>query len=118
MVDWMFMMLERSDLGTFGLIVAWLIHAQIYILIFVMQWCAWHVKVISKKIVALKEQTGGTYQGVELNLNLSNATAQEVREESSLLAEDKRPTREDVTEHIADQLIMTRPSDSLDDMLS
>jgi len=67
-----------------------------------MQWCAWHVKVIARKIQALKEQSGGTYQGVELNI--SNATGQEAREESSLLSED-RPTREAVTDQIAGQLI-------------
>ena len=53
-------------------------------------------------------------------MNLANATMQEPREESKLLAEDL-PTREDVTEHIADQLIKTSsegPSVSLDDMLS
>ena len=55
MADWFFMMLQRSDLGAFGLIISSLIHIQIYIMLFVMQWCAWHVKVISKKIVLLKE---------------------------------------------------------------
>jgi len=80
MVDWFYMMFQRSDLGSFGLILSALIHIQIYILLFVMQWCAWHVKVISRKIAILKESGGGTYQGLELNI--SNATVTEVREES------------------------------------
>lgn len=102
MLDWMIMMFERTDLGGFWVIINALVHFQIYVMLFVMQWCAWHVKVISRKIQALKEQSGGTYQGVELNI--SNATSREAREESSLLSED-RPTREAVTSQIADQLI-------------
>ena len=117
MADWFFMMLKRSDLGTFGLVVSGLIHIQIYIMLFVMQWCAWHVKVISRKIVLLKEQGSGTYKGVELNM--SNAISVEAREESSLLKEDRKPTREEITEKIADKLIDTSgPSVSLDAMLS
>ena len=69
-------------------------------MLFVMQWCAWHVKVISRKIVLLKEQGSGTYKGVELNI--SNAMTKEDREESSLLKEDRRPTRDEITEKIAD----------------
>ena len=86
-------------------------------MLFVMQWCAWHVKVISRKIVLLKEQSSGTYKGVELNM--SNAISTESREESSLLKEDRRPTREEITDKIADKLIdTTGPSVSLDTMLS
>ena len=80
MADWFYMIFQRSDLGTLGLIISGLIHIQIYILLFVMQWCAWHVKVISRKINILKESGSGTYQGLELNI--SNATSTEVREES------------------------------------
>ena len=43
----------------------------------------------------------------------------EDREESSLLKEDRRPTRDEITEKIADKLIDTSgPSVSLDTMLS
>ena len=73
MADWFYMILKRSDLGTFGLIISALIHFQIYMLLFIMQWCAWHVKVISRKIALLKESGAGTYQGVELNM--ANATS-------------------------------------------
>ena len=86
-------------------------------MLFVMQWCAWHVKVISRKIILLKEQGSGTYKGVELNM--SNAISVEPREESSLLREDRKPTREEITDKIADKLIDTSgPSVSLDTMLS
>ena len=65
----------------------------------------------------LKEQGSGTYKGVELNI--SNAMTKEDREESSLLKEDRRPTRDEITEKIADKLIDTSgPSVSLDTMLS
>ena len=35
-VDWMTMLLRRSDLGSFGLVVSCLTHLQIYFLLFVM----------------------------------------------------------------------------------
>ena len=36
MIDWLMMMMKRSDLGTWGLVISSLIHIQIYCLIFVM----------------------------------------------------------------------------------
>ena len=45
--NWGFMILKRSDLGTFGLFMSALIHLQIYTLLYVMMWCAYHVKNIS-----------------------------------------------------------------------
>ena len=50
---------------------------------------------------------------------MSNAISVESREESSLLKEDRKPTREEITDKIADQLIDTSgPSVSIDTMLS
>ena len=50
---------------------------------------------------------------------MSNAISVEAREENSLLKEDRKPTREEITEKIADKLIDTSgPSVSLDAMLS
>ena len=48
--DWFYMLLERSDLGEWGLTVSVLVHVQIYILLLVMQWCAWHIRTIGLKI--------------------------------------------------------------------
>ena len=39
-VDWLIMMIYRSDLGLFGFVSSLLVHIQIYILLFVMQCCA------------------------------------------------------------------------------
>ena len=61
------------------------------------------MKIITHKIALLKEQGAGTYQGVELNL--ATATAPELREESQLLGEERKPTRAEVTEQIAASLI-------------
>ena len=65
--DWFFMLLERSDLGGWGLAISTLIHVQIYILLLVMQWCAWHIRAISIKINLTKDACAGTYQGLEMN---------------------------------------------------
>ena len=86
---WSLMILKRSDLGWFGLLMSGLIHIQIYVLLFVMMWCAWHVKVIGKKIAALKEQESGDYAGVELNS--TSLSIQESRDQGSLLVEDRIP---------------------------
>lgn len=48
--DWFYMLLERSDLGKWGLTISILVHIQIYILLLVMQWCAWHIRTIGTKI--------------------------------------------------------------------
>ena len=65
--DWFYMLLERSDLGKWGLTISILVHVQIYILLLVMQWCAWHIRTIGLKIQAMRDATAGTYLGVELN---------------------------------------------------
>ena len=64
--DWFYMILLRTDLGVAGLVISVLIHLQIYAILFVMQWCAWHVKIITKKIKMLKDAGSGTYRGVEM----------------------------------------------------
>ena len=64
--DWFYMIILRTDLGIAGLVISVLIHLQIYGVLFIMQWCAWHVKVITRKIEMLKDASSGTYRGVEM----------------------------------------------------
>ena len=64
--DFIVMLLIRSDLGNMGLAMSSAIHFQIYMLLFVMQWCSWHVRVVARKITELKEASSGTYQSLEL----------------------------------------------------
>ena len=61
------MIMLRTDMGVVGVILSVLIHIQIYCLLFIMQWCAWHVKIITRKIKMLKDASGGTYRGVEMS---------------------------------------------------
>ena len=48
--DWFFMLVKRSDLGQFGLLLSVAVHVQIYGILLVMQWCAWHIRTITMKI--------------------------------------------------------------------
>ena len=48
--DWFFMLVKRSDLGKFGLLLSVVVHVQIYGILLVMQWCAWHIRTITMKI--------------------------------------------------------------------
>lgn len=59
--DWFYMLLERSDLGQVGIWVSFLVHFQIYCMLLIMQWCAWHIKRIQAKIDVMKDCTTGTY---------------------------------------------------------
>ena len=51
--DMLFYVFMRSELGVAGFILAILIHFQLYLLLFVMMWCASHVKDISDKVKLL-----------------------------------------------------------------
>ena len=48
--DWFFMLVKRSDLGQFGLLISVAVHVQIYLILLIMQWCAWHIRTITMKI--------------------------------------------------------------------
>lgn len=45
--SWFFMMLERSDLGKIGVAISIAVHVQLYGLLLVMQWCAWHMRTLA-----------------------------------------------------------------------
>ena len=45
--SWFFMMLERSDLGKTGVAISIAVHVQLYGLLLVMQWCAWHMRTLA-----------------------------------------------------------------------
>jgi hypothetical protein len=60
------MIIKRSDLGAVGLIISLIIHFQIYLLLFVMQWGAFSVRKLSTKIKLQQENASGTYKSVEL----------------------------------------------------
>ena len=64
--DMVFYIFMRSELGVLGFVLAIVIHVQLYFLLFVMMWCAAHVKDISDKVKQLKDSNSGTYQGLEL----------------------------------------------------
>ena len=64
--DWFYMIMLRADMGIVGFVISVLIHIQIYGLLCVMQWCAWQVKVIQKKLEIIKMASGGNYRGVEM----------------------------------------------------
>ena len=72
--DWFFMLVKRSDLGQFGLLISVAVHVQIYLILLIMQWCAWHIRTITMKIKVLKEASEGTYQGLELQPTLDTTT--------------------------------------------
>ena len=59
-------------------------------LLFVMQWCAWHVKIVARKIITLKEANSGTYASVELitgeSQPLNKVEVDELKEERKSLA--------------------------------
>ena len=57
----------RSEQGVGGFVLAVLIHAQLYALLFVMMWCALHIRDIAEKMKKLKDKNAGTYKGLELN---------------------------------------------------
>ena len=61
------MILKRTDMGAFGMIVSILVHAQIYGILFIMQFCAQHCNVIQKKLDLVKGAGGGSYSGVEMH---------------------------------------------------
>lgn len=60
------MLVLRTDLGKWGLLIGVLIHVQIYALLFVLQWCSLQVKTLTDKIEVLKTACEGSYQSVEL----------------------------------------------------
>ena len=64
--DMIFYIFLKSAMGMGGIILAIIIHFQMYMLVFVMMWCASHIKDISDKVLKLKDEQAGTYQGVEL----------------------------------------------------
>ena len=72
--DWFFMLVKRSDLGQLGLLISVAVHIQIYLILLVMQWCAWHIRTLNMKIQVLKEASEGTYQGLELQPTLETTT--------------------------------------------
>ena len=41
--DWFIMMLMRSDLGVWGFLISFVIHLQIYCVLFGLSWCAYSV---------------------------------------------------------------------------
>lgn len=64
--DMLFYIMLRSAMGLGGFVLTSLIHVQLYCLVFVMMWCASHIKEIADKVATLKEQQAGTYKGLEL----------------------------------------------------
>lgn len=67
--DMLFYILLRSAMGIAGFVLTSLIHLQLYCLVFVMMWCAGHIKEIADKVKKLKDEQAGTYQGLELQGN-------------------------------------------------
>jgi hypothetical protein len=74
-VDWLIMIIYRSDFGLFGFVCSLLVHLQIYILLFVMQCCAAQVDDIQKRIHRQREQDRGSYNGVELSGGIVTTTS-------------------------------------------
>ena len=64
--DMVFYIFMKSEMGIAGFVLAVIIHAQLYMLLFVMMWCAAHIKDICDKVKKLKDENSGTYQGLEL----------------------------------------------------
>ena len=86
------MIVMRSDLGKGGVILSVLIHFQIYILLFIMQWCSWHVRILSRKILEMKEASQGTYNSVELITESNQPLEQKLAvKHNGVLAEDTAP---------------------------
>ena len=72
--DMLFYILLKSTMGLGGFVLTSLIHLQIYCLVFVMMWCASHIKEISDKVKKLKDEQAGTYLGLELRENNNDET--------------------------------------------
>ena len=77
------MLLLRTDLGKWGLTIGVAIHAQIYALLFVLQWCSLQVKTLVEKMEILKCACAGNYEAVELIPG--NATQDSIPAENSQL---------------------------------
>ena len=58
--------LMKTEMGIGGFLLAVLIHLQLYGLVFVMMWCATHVKEICDRMKNLQAENAGTYKGLEL----------------------------------------------------
>ena len=57
-------------------------------LVFVMMWCASHIKDISDKVIKLKDEQAGTYQGLELRGGGDDHTEKKALSGGISLAED------------------------------
>ena len=99
--DIMFYVMLRSAMGLPGFILTCIIQVQLYALVFVMMWCAAHVKDICDKVQKLKEDQAGTYDGLEM-LGVEGAdddksieVAADLSEEQIALAEDQQALQEE-----------------------
>lgn len=59
--DMLFYILLRSAMGLGGFVLTSIIHIQLYCLVFLMMWCASHIKEIADKVKKLKDEQAGTY---------------------------------------------------------
>lgn len=64
--DWLLMTLIRSDMGLAGFLIAIVLHSQIYVSLFALQWCAHNVNKIAGQMQTMREIQAGTYSGFEL----------------------------------------------------
>lgn len=79
-------------MGIPGFILTLAINTQIYCMLFVLQWCAYSVKVLVTQIQKMREIQAGTYTGFELTepvpssqrTNYLSSTAGENEEDSML----------------------------------
>lgn len=86
--DVLLYILLRTDMGIGGFLLAFLVHVQLYMLVFAMMWCASHVKDIVERVKFLKESNAGTYKGLELR-GVSEISVQTEQPRA-------KPTKEDV----------------------
>lgn len=64
--DMFLFVLMKTEMGLGGFLLAILIHLQLYGLVFIMMWCASHVKEIADRMKMLQAENAGTYKGLEL----------------------------------------------------
>lgn len=79
----------KSEQGAGGFVLAVVIHVQLYGLLFVMMWCALHIRDIADKMKKLKDKNAGTYKGLELH-DVEDAVEKRQANLGEALAEDSQ----------------------------
>ena len=71
--DWTYILLKKTDINLFGLGFAIFVHAQIFLVIFGMQFLTFSLKNAIRRLECLRYNSSSSYSNQELNSILNNA---------------------------------------------